>query len=251
MELAARLKDLFHLVYCEVVPNDPAAQLSATGIAERAANVLESTLRTEKPAIVALGTGRAVRAAVERVSPIDCPNHQIVSLVGNISADGSASFFDTVGRLADRTKARHYPMPLPFLMSSEHERDQMLRLDPIARVRAVAAKADLRLVGIGQMDQRAQVFVDGFVSREELLEMMRLGAVGELTGWAFDDQGQIIDGGTNRRLTSIPPRVPAEALTIGAAVGRAKVSAIRAALKGRLLNGLITDEATAGAILKP
>jgi DNA-binding transcriptional regulator LsrR (DeoR family) len=127
----------------------------------------------------------------------------------------------------------------------------MLRLDPIARVRAVAAKADLRLVGIGQMDQRAQVFVDGFVSREELLEMMRLGAVGELTGWAFDDQGHIIDGGTNRRLTSIPPRVPAEALTIGAAVGRAKVSAIRAALKGRLLNGLITDEATAGAILKP
>src|SRR5258706_561297 len=100
MELAARLKDLFHLVYCEVVPTDPAAPLAAAGIAERAASILESTLRTEKPTIVALGTGRAVRAAVERVSPIDCPNHQIVSLVGNISADGSASFFDTVGRLA-------------------------------------------------------------------------------------------------------------------------------------------------------
>jgi DNA-binding transcriptional regulator LsrR (DeoR family) len=100
------------------------------------------------------------------------------------------------------------------------------------------------------MDQRAQVHVDGFVTREELLEMMRLGAVGELTGWAFDAEGRIIDGGTNRRLTSIPPQVPAKALTIGAAVGPAKVSAIRAALKGRLINGLITDEATAGAILK-
>ena len=111
MELASRLKDLFHLAYCEVVPTDPAAPLAAAGIAERAASILESTLRTEKPTIVALGTGRAVRAAVERVSPIDCPNHQIVSLVGNISADGSASFFDTVGRLADRTRARHYPMP--------------------------------------------------------------------------------------------------------------------------------------------
>ena len=61
--------------------------------------------------------------------------------------------------------------------------------------------------------------VDGFVSREELFEMMRLGAVGELTGWAFDAEGRIINGGTNRRLTSIPPQVPAEALTIGAAVG--------------------------------
>src|SRR5438067_1327768 len=202
MELAARLKDLFHLAYCEVVPTDPAAPLSAAGIAERAANILESTLRTEKPTIVALGTGRAVRAAVERVSPIDCPNHQ------------------------------------------------MVKIDPIARVRAVAAKADLRLVGVGQMDRQAQVHVDGFISREELLEMMRLGAIGELIGWAFDEEGHLIKGGTNLRLTSIPPQVPAEALTIGAAVGRAKVSAIRAALKGRLLNGLITDEATAGAILK-
>jgi DNA-binding transcriptional regulator LsrR (DeoR family) len=250
MELAARLKDFFHLVHCEVVPTDPQAPLSAAGIAERAANTLESTLRSEKPAILALGTGRAVRAAVERVTPIDCPDHQIVSLVGNISADGSASFFDTVGRLADRTKARHYPMPLPFLMSSEREREQMLRIDPIAKVRAVAAQADLRLVGIGQMDQRAQVLVDGFVTREELLEMMRLGAVGELTGWAFDAKGRIIKGGTNARLTSIPPQVPAEALTIGAAVGSAKVAAIRAALQGRLINGLITDEATASAILE-
>jgi len=80
---------------------------------------------------------------------------------------------------------------------------------------------------------------------------MRLGAVGELTGWAFDTKGRIIKGGTNARLTSIPPQVPAQALTIGAAVGAAKVAAIRAALKGRLINGLITDEATAVAILKP
>ena len=249
MELAARLKDAFKLAYCEVVPSDPAAPQSVAGIAERAGNMLESMLRGDRPVIVALGTGRAVRAAVERVSPIDRPNHQIVSLVGNISADGSASFFDTVGRLADVTRSRHYPLPLPFLMSSDKERSHMLRLEPISKVRALAAKADLRLIGIGQMDQNAQVLVDGFVTRQELFDMMRRGAAGELTGWAFDAEGRIIDGGTNRRLTSIPPRVPATALTIGAAVGKAKVSAIRAALKGRLINGLITDEATAGGIL--
>ena len=249
MELAFRLKERFDLVHCEVVPADPAAPLSTAGIAERCANVLEMTLRSETPVIVALGTGRAVRAAVERVSPIERPNHQIVSLVGNISADGSASFFDTVGRLADRTGARHYPMPLPFLMSSEDERNRMVQIDPIAKVKAVAAKADLRLIGIGQMDQKAQVHVDGFVTREELFEMMRLGAAGEITGWAYDAKGKLIKGGTNLRLTSIPPQTPAAATTIAAAVGAAKVSAIKAALAGRLINGLITDEATARAIL--
>ncbi|QOZ32147.1 sugar-binding transcriptional regulator [Bradyrhizobium sp. CCBAU 53421] len=249
MELASRLKARFDLVHCDVVPTDPAAPLSNAGIAERSANLLEMTLRSETPVIVALGTGRAVRAAVERVSPIERPDHQIVSLVGNISADGSASFYDTVGRLADRTGARHYPMPLPFLMSSEDERNRMVRIDPIARVRAVAAKADLRLIGIGQMDQKAQVHIDGFVTREELLEMMRLGAVGEVTGWAYDAKGKLIKGGTNKRLTSIPPQIPAVSTTIAAAVGAAKVPSIKAALAGRVINGLITDEATARAVL--
>jgi DNA-binding transcriptional regulator LsrR (DeoR family) len=249
MELAMRLKDAFDLRHCDVVPTDPAAPLAAAGIAERAANLLESTLRADKPTIIAMGTGRAMRAAVEQIPPMACPNHQLVSLVGNISADGSASFFDTVGRLADLTKARHYPMPLPFLMSSQAERDQLLRIEPVIRVRAIAARADLRLVGIGQMDQGAQVHLDGFISREELLELMRLGAIGELTGWAFDAEGRVIDGGTNRRLTSVPPQVPAETLTVGAALGPAKVPAIRAALKGRLINSLITDEATAREIL--
>jgi len=249
MDLAHRLIDRFELRSCDVVPTDPTSPTAVAGIAERAASLLEQTLRDEKPTIVAIGTGRAMRAAVEQVPPMDCPDHQLVSLVGNISTDGSATFFDTVARLADLTKARHYPMPLPVLMSSKAERDQMLKIGPVARVHGIAARAELRLLGVGQMDKNAQVHVDGFISREELLELMRLGAVGELTGWAFDAGGAFIDGGTNLRLTSVPHPVPAAALTVAAALGPAKVPAILAALKGRLINGLITDEATAKAIL--
>jgi DNA-binding transcriptional regulator LsrR (DeoR family) len=243
------LKDAFELLYCEVVPTDPSSPTSIAGIAERAAALLESTLSADKPVIIAIGTGRAMRAAVEQVPPMDRPNHQLVSLVGNISPDGSASFFDTVARLADVTKARHYPMPLPVFASSEAEREQLLRINPVTRVRAIAAKATLRLVGVGQVDQGAQIHVDGFISREELFELMRLGAVGEVVGWALDAEGRIIEGGTNQRLTSVPLPVPAGALTVGAAVGPAKLAAIRAALKGRILNGLILDEATAKALL--
>src|SRR5476651_1145799 len=49
MELAARLKDLFHFAHCEMVPTDPAAPLSAAVIADRDANILQSILRKEKP----------------------------------------------------------------------------------------------------------------------------------------------------------------------------------------------------------
>src|SRR4051812_50152100 len=125
---------LSKLAICRVLPAVPAAPQATAGIAERCANLLDSTLRSETPVIVALGTGRAVRAAVERVTPIDRPNHQIAALVGNISADGSASFYDTVGRLADRTGARHDPLPLPFLLATGDERNKMGRIEPSAKV---------------------------------------------------------------------------------------------------------------------
>jgi DNA-binding transcriptional regulator LsrR (DeoR family) len=250
MELAARLSERWGLRYCEVVPTDAVSPDAVAGVAARAAALLEATLRSEKPAIVAIGTGRTMRAAVEQIPPMDCPNHQVVSLVGSISPDGSASFYDTLARLADLTKARHYPMPLPVIVASDAERQQLLKMGPVTRLRALAEKADLRLVGIGQIDQNAQVYRDGFISRDELLEMLRLGAVGEIIAWAIDAEGNIINGGTNRRLTSIPMPVPARTLTVGAALGPSKTVPIRAALKGRLINGLITDEATAQALLK-
>jgi len=39
-------------------------------------------------------------------------------------------------------------------------------------------------------------------------------------------------------------------MTIAAAIGQAKVPALRAALAGHLINGIITDETTARAILE-
>lgn len=248
MDLATRLKERFALRYCEIVPSDPRAPATA-GLAERAAALLELHLQAEKPVIVGIGTGRAMRAAVEQVPSMNCPNHQLVSLVGNISPDGSASAFDAIARLADVTKVRHYPMPLPVFVSSEAEREQLLKIYAVSRIRAIAEKADLRVVGIGQIDLGAQTHIDGFINREELLELMRLGAVGEIIGWAFDAAGQVLEGGTNQRVTSIPLPVPATALTVGAALGGAKTPAILAALRGRLINGLITDEATAKVLL--
>lgn len=249
MELAARLSERYGLLYCEVCPADPESSSSTIGIAQLAAGLLEQTLRADKPVTIAVGTGRALRAAVEQLPRMNCPLHQLVSLIGNISRDGVASFYDVLTKLADLTEARHYPMPLPVLASSEAERALLLQLEAVRKVRALAAKADLTLVGVGQIDSGAQLHVDGFISRDELLELMRLGAIGEVAGWAFTAEGRIIDGGTNRTLMSVPHTVPARGLVVGVAQGAAKFGPIRAALTGRILNGLITSETTARALL--
>ena len=63
---------------------------------------MEQRLRSLHPIVVAIGSGRSLRAAVEQLQPLECPQHKIVSLVGNIAADGSASFYDVIVRLRRR-----------------------------------------------------------------------------------------------------------------------------------------------------
>jgi len=48
------------------------------------------------------------------------------------------------------------------------------------------------------------VFIDGFMSRDEVEAYVEAGALGEITGWLFDQNGQIIKGHANDRVNSVP-----------------------------------------------
>lgn len=249
MELGAALARRFALAHCEVTPSDPESQSPRVGVAEAAAAFLESRLKAATPVVLAIGTGRTLRAAVDQIPPMRCPHHELVSLVGNITPDGSASFFDVLSKLADLTQARHYPVPLPLMAASPEEREILLGLATVRRVHQIAERADVTVVGVGHVGMDAPLLVDGFVSRDEMAGMMRLGAVGEIASWCFDAEGRVIEGGINARLTSVRHRVPPSGLKVGVAAGAVKVPAIRGALLGGLLNGLITNEATAELLL--
>jgi DNA-binding transcriptional regulator LsrR (DeoR family) len=180
------------------------------------------------------------------------PQHKIVSLVGTTTRDGRASALDVVIRLADRIGAACYPVPTTVVTDTVEERALLESQRPWQLIRSLADGASIAFVGIGTLDRQTEVPLlrDGFITDAERDELIRLGAVGDITGWAFDAQGRQIDGGSNARLTAIPHRLPLERLTIGVAGGGSKARAIAGALRGCLVSGLITDEAAARAILQ-
>ena len=249
MSLASQLRERHGLVHCDVVPTDGSDETAFAGIAEAASIAMERMLRNAEPLVMGLGTGRAMRGSVARVAPLSRPLHRLVSLVGTISPDGSASRFNAPGALAELTGAQHFPLPLPMHATTPEQREQLLALDPVRRVFAMAQGADAWFSGLSQFDDNAPLYRDGFISRDDLLELMRLGAVGENLGWAFDAQGRILEDGPNPRLTSVRPTPGGSKPRICVAHGPAKLRALDAALKGRIVNGLVTDEATARALL--
>ena len=86
---------------------------------------------------------------------------------------------------------------------------------------------------------------NGFLSPEEAKALAEQGAVWEILGWAMDRQDAPINEGWSERVTSLPlPRL-AERPIIAFAGGERKIPAILAALRGRWISGLITDQQTA------
>jgi DNA-binding transcriptional regulator LsrR (DeoR family) len=249
LELASRLQTRFALDHVEVVPSDPGNSSTVIGVAEAAAAEIERRLKSTEPIVMAIGTGRTLKAAIEQLSPMTCPQHKVVSLTGNIAPDGSAAYYNVIFTMTDRIKARSFPMPLPVIASSSEEREMLHSQAMIRPTLELAAEADVTFVGIGDLGPDAPLYEDGFISDQELKALQKAGAVGEIVGWAFDKDGRYIDGITNDRVASAPLPSRERSLVIALAMGEKKLPGIRAALARRLINGLITDEKTAAALL--
>ena len=249
MELAERAAARFSLRFCEIVPSDPAAPGSISGIANAAAGDLERRLRRDEAQTVAFGTGRTLKGAVAEMPRMNCPRHRIVSLLGNLVEDGSATPYNVVIRLAERTGARHYPMPLPAFVGSRRELELWHAREPIRNTISLCRAADVTFVGIGQMDETAPIMHDGFISDVQRAALIDEGAVGEITSWIYDRDGNVMAPPPGMHATSVPVEPRVARLVVGVAAGPHKVAAMAGALAGGLVNGVITDEATIDALL--
>jgi DNA-binding transcriptional regulator LsrR (DeoR family) len=248
VELADALQTRFGLDYAEVVPGDADVD-GLVGIASAAARQVETHLAVKTPTVLAFSTGRTLRATVAQVAPMERPQHTVVSLVGTMTRDGRASPYDVVMRLADRIGATCYPLPTPVVADTPGQCELLQNQRPYRVVRQLAAQAKVAFFGVGTLDARAPLLVDGFITEDEYAQLIEAGAVGEVAGSAFDAEGQLVSSALRLRMTAIPLELPLRRLTIGIAGGRAKAQAVASALRGRLLSALITDEAAARAVL--
>lgn len=249
LDLEQALLAVFGLQIARVAPALPEGLDAAHATAPVAAKILERFLAQPSPLVIAFGTGRALSAMAAEVMRPPHAAHRIVSLISNIAPDGSASFYDVILRMADKLQLPHYPMLVPVITDTLEERALFNALRPVKAVMRLAEKADVTFVGIGQMNGEAPLYKDGFLTRDQLEALQAAGAAGEIVGGVFDAAGRYLDTPTTRLVGSF--RIPAgrEKPVIGIAAGGSKQDAIRAALKGRLINGLVTDETTARALL--
>ena len=248
-QLEDQLCRRFGLGHCEVAPDlgEDGLPLRALGLAG-AAFLRREIERAEHP-VIGLGHGRTLAAAVQQLPRFDAGGVRFISLLGGLTRHYAANPHDVMHRLAEKTGAQAYVMPVPFFANSADDRAILLAQPGVREIFDMSNGAGLKLVGIGTADDGAQLVASGMIEPRESAAINAGGGVGEMLGHFFDARGRVLETPLTARTLAVDLDGPADSRLVAIAGGGQKVQAIRAVLESGRLTGLITDEPTARALV--
>lgn len=250
VELEERLSRRFSLEYCEIVPDLSEDGLPLRALGTAGAAYIQRIIESRPDGVIGVGHGRTLAAAVREMPHIDGAALRFVSLLGGLTRNYAANPHDVIHRLAEKTGAQAYVMPVPFFANTVEDREVLLSQRGVSDVFRLAESADLMLVGIGTTEPHAQLVASRMVEMPEISEVKARGGLGEVLGHFFDEHGQPIETSLTQRTLSLGLEELKGRRIVAIAGGAEKTCAIRSVLMSGLLGGLITDERTAYALVE-
>lgn len=240
------LSQRYNLRFCRVVPGLDETRLPLRALGIAAAGFLRDVLADDRHHIIGVGHGRTLAAAIDYLPRMPAAGLKLVSLLGGLPRRVPANPFEVIDRLAEKTGAEAYMLPVPMFARAESDRAVLRAQAGVAETLALARQASLLVMGIGEASAEAFLVVSGVIAPEEIREVRDAGAQGEMLGNFFDARGGLVRTGLHARNVAEPLLdVSADREVVAVAGGAGKAAAIHAVLRSGLLTGLITDELTA------
>lgn len=250
VELEAQLSETFDLDYCEVVPDLDQDPPVMQALAMAGAKFLKRQIDSGAQHLIGVGHGRTLAASIDHLPRVKAGGTRFVSLLGGLTRKFAANPHDVIHRLAEKTGAEAYVMPVPFFANSAEDRDILFSQRGISDVLDLARAADLLLVGIGAVGQEASLVSTGMIEVSEIEEIKHDGGAGELLGHFFDESGQPVETPLSERTLALSRADLSNRKIVAIAGDHFKTRAIRSVLEAGYLTGLITDERMARALVE-
>lgn len=240
MQLERSLIDQFGLKDAFVVPAAIDKRQVNAGIAEAASMYIGERLNANS--VINIGYGDTPSKILNNLATLAEQTLTCVSLTGGVSyylPDTRSNVFN----------ARLHLIPAPILASSKEMAEAMRHEASVMEISRMITLSQLTVVGIGAMHETATIFKSGILNHNDFLFLNMQGAAGDLLSHFIDHDGNLIETPLEERLISTPlSTLKALQNVIGVAAGDSKIDAIRAALRGRYLDVLITDDRTASKL---
>jgi DNA-binding transcriptional regulator LsrR (DeoR family) len=218
------------------------------------ANATASYLSAQlKPGmIIGVGVGRTVSLIPRYFQPQTECNCTFVELSGGPTAflfDYAQA--DVIYRLAEKAGGKAVHLKAPFFVENAEAREILLRDPMVSQNLQLARGCDIAIFSVGVFDPESQLIQHGILSRQEVNRLQKSGVIGDVLTHMFDERGVELPSSLSERLIGLNiadlGKLKKCVLIAG---GEEKRTCILAALKGKWVDMLITDEKTAGWLIQ-
>ncbi len=250
--LENQLCQRFDLRECRVLESrERPIDQTMKGMGLLAADFLDSFLQDGMT--LGVSYGRSIAAVIEQLSPSKHIDLTVVQILGALgSGNPLIEGPDLVRSLAGLYNAKYHYLYTPLLVESNHTRNLLMQQPNISNTLQRGRQADAIILGIGahENDDSGLIWT-GYMGKKEFAFLKSRGAVGHMCAQHYDQEGNVLDIGLNKRVISIGLDALKQIETVIAVAGsEEKAEAIRGALNGGYLDVLITDDVAAKQLLQ-
>ncbi|AMB58110.1 sugar-binding transcriptional regulator [Microterricola viridarii] len=203
------------------------------------------------PRTLGLSWGRTMHDVSMHLKQGWAPGVNVVQINGGVSLNKRAGTAATTAvTIASKAGGQATLLPSPAILERIETKRAIESDRSVAAVLEMAGTANAYLFSAGAADQNSVHVDSGYITAENVSDLVRKGAVGDVIGRYIDSNGNIVDPALDDRTVGIRlDDLRRAALTIAVISGASKHAVAGAVVSSGLCTVLVTDEDTATALL--
>lgn len=248
-ELGKKIKDKYGLRECIVIEeeNDEIIRIK---IAQYTAKFVHSLLQDHS--IMGVSWGKGIYEFVKQLPFSKFPNLKVVQLSGGFVSENNYMVTPAhiVTTACEKLGSVPFFLNAPFFSLNVDTKNDLIKDLGISKVYELANKATVNVIGASPLRKESTMFQVGMASMDDAEELASLHAIGDIAGYFIDEDGEQIQWSKSKLYNGVPLETISNAVTSLCIAGELeKVRVIRASLRKRYFNTLITSKKLAKLLL--
>ncbi|MBN2072602.1 MAG: sugar-binding transcriptional regulator [Actinobacteria bacterium] len=253
IDLENKLEEKFKIFRVSVVDTSSDYGITKRNIGKAAANCLKDIVYDGDTIGIAWGTTiyemvNSLPAKIER------KDISVVQLTGGLNqVEARYNAIELSSRLAKVFSCSCYQLYAPAIVDGVQTKSLLFEDSSIKRTLDMFGNVNIAIVGIGSVSPRPSTLLyrEGFLKEKDIKNIIGDCAVGDINTYFYDINGNTCKSDLEDRTVGMNiEQLKRIRYVIGVAGGGFKANAIYAALKGKIINVLVTDHNTAETLLE-
>lgn len=253
LDLENNLEEKFRIFRAYVVDSSSDYNLTKRNLGRAAANCLDNIVYDGD--IIGIAWGTTIYEMINALpAKIDKKNISVVQLTGGLDqVETKYNAIELSSRLSKTFNSSCYQLYAPAIVDSIQIKKLLLSDSSIKRTLDMFSKVNIAVVGIGSVSPKPStlLYKEGFLKEKDIKKIFLSHAAGDINTYFYDVNGNNCKSELEDRAVGMNiEQLKRVRHVIGVAGGEFKAKAILAALKGKIINILVTDYKTAKILLE-